>query len=208
MADNQLLATTEQPDFSAIMAKMDDVATGVQNLTKSFTGDKIDNILGPLGDLHEGEQSPASRPSSPTCRRSPPRLPQGKGTVGKLINEDALYNSAYATVTNLQDVTADDQGRPWRRRAAMVDQVNAGQGTIGKLVKDDTLYRETTAAMANVRQITDKINSGQGSVGKLVNDQEFYKNAKMSLQKLDKAMESLEDTGPLSLFGTVVSSLF
>jgi hypothetical protein len=29
----------------------------------------------------------------------------------------------------------------------------------------------------------------------------------VTLQKLDKATESLEDTGPLSLFGTLVSTL-
>jgi phospholipid/cholesterol/gamma-HCH transport system substrate-binding protein len=45
-------------------------------------------------------------------------------------------------------------------------------------------------------------------VGKLVNDQDFYKDAKLSLQKLDKATESLEDTGPLSLIGSVVTTLF
>jgi len=52
-----------------------------------------------------------------------------------------------------------------------------------------------------LNQILRKINQGQGTVGKLVNDQEFYKNAKLSLQKLDKAADGLEDTGPLSVIG-------
>ena len=90
----------------------------------------------------------------------------------------------------------------------MVDSVNAGQGTIGKLVKDETLYNETTASMTNLREILQKINQGQGSVGKLVNDQEFYRNAKLTLQKLDKATEGLEDQGPLSVLGIAVNSLF
>ena len=81
----------------------------------------------------------------------------------------------------------------------VVDQINAGQGTVGKLIKDDTLYRETTGSMSNLNQILTKMNTGQGTIGKVVNDQEFYKNAKLSLQKLDKATESLEDTGPLEL---------
>jgi phospholipid/cholesterol/gamma-HCH transport system substrate-binding protein len=70
------------------------------------------------------------------------------------------------------------------------------------------LYRETTVAMSNLRDILEKVNRGQGSVGKLVNDEEFYKNIKVSLQKLDKATEGLEDTGPLSILGTAVNSLF
>ena len=45
-------------------------------------------------------------------------------------------------------------------------------------------------------------------MGKLVNDQEFYKNAKLSLQKLDKAADGLEDTGPLSVIGTMMSNFF
>jgi phospholipid/cholesterol/gamma-HCH transport system substrate-binding protein len=89
----------------------------------------------------------------------------------------------------------------------VVDQINEGQGTVGKLVKDPTLYNETTAAMVNARQILEKVNQGQGSVGKLINDQEFYRNAKLTLQKLDKATEGLEDQGPLSVLGIAVNSL-
>ena len=87
-------------------------------------------------------------------------------------------------------------------------QVHDGEGTVGKLLTDDTLYKETVTSMSNLREILVKMNSGQGSVGKLINDQEFYRNAKLSLQKLDKATESLEDTGPLSVLGTAVNSLF
>ena len=100
----------------------------------------------------------------------------------------------------LQDA-ADEIKQTVAQARDVVDQINAGQGTVGKLVKDDTLYNETTASMTNLKEILAEDQSGQGSVGKLVNDQEFYKNAKLSLQKLDKATESLEDTGPLSLLG-------
>jgi len=75
-------------------------------------------------------------------------------------------------------------------------------------VNDDKLYRETTVAMSNAREILEKVNKGQGSVGKLVNDETFYKNIKVSLQKLDKATEGLEDQGPLSVLGIAVQSLF
>jgi phospholipid/cholesterol/gamma-HCH transport system substrate-binding protein len=88
-----------------------------------------------------------------------------------------------------------------------VDQINAGQGTVGKLVKDPTLYNETATAMTQAKEILQKVNQGQGSVGKLINDQEFYKNAKLTLQKLDKATEGLEDQGPLSVLGIAVNSL-
>ena len=47
-----------------------------------------------------------------------------------------------------------------------------------------------------------------GAIGKLVNEQEFYKNAKITLQKVDKATEGLEDQGPLSVLGILANNLF
>jgi phospholipid/cholesterol/gamma-HCH transport system substrate-binding protein len=205
MTPDSEIKTAEQPDLNALMAKLDDVASGVENLTKSFTGDKIDNLLGPFTDFMR-QNNPRLSAIIANMQAVSTQISEGKGTVGKLIYDDSLYNTAKTTVTNLQDAALEIKSTVVHARS-IVDQINAGQGTIGKLVKDDTLYRQTTGSMSNLNQILTKINSGQGTVGKLVNDQEFYKNAKLSLQKLDKATESLEDTGPLSLFGTVLSTL-
>jgi phospholipid/cholesterol/gamma-HCH transport system substrate-binding protein len=198
--------TTDQPDFGAIMKKIDNVATGVENLTKSFTGDKIDNLLGPFTEFLKANREPLTATIA-NIQAVSAQIAAGKGTVGRLINEDTLYNSALGAVTNLQD-TAGEIKLTVAEARKVVDEVNAGHGTVGKLVKDEALYREATASMANLREILEKVNKGQGTVGKLVNDQEFLKNAKMTLQKLDKATEGLEDQGPLSVLGIVVSKLF
>ena len=86
--------------------------------------------------------------------------------------------------------------------------VSRGEGTMGKLLHDEKLYTETTAAMTNLKEIMQKINNGQGSVGKLVNDESFLKNVKLTLQKVDKATEGLEDQGPLSIIGIFANGLF
>ncbi len=206
ITDGSDLVTTEQPDLSALMAKLDDVASGVQNLTKSFSGDKIDNILGPFTDFMK-QNNPRLSAIIANFQAISTQITEGKGTVGKLIYDDTLYASAQSSISNLNDTAAEIKTTVADARK-IVDQINSGQGTVGMLVKDDTLYKNASATMLNIREITDKINGGQGTVGKLVNDQEFYKNAKLSLQKLDKATEGLEDTGPLSLFGQIVTSLF
>jgi phospholipid/cholesterol/gamma-HCH transport system substrate-binding protein len=200
------IKTTEQPDLSALMAKLDDVASGVQNLTKSFTGDKIDNLLGPFTDFMR-QNNPRLSAIIANVQAVSTQITEGKGTVGKLIYDDALYKTVGDTMSNFQGVALEIKGTVARAQT-IVDQINAGQGTVGKLVKDDALYRQTTGSMSNLNEILIKINSGQGTIGKVVNDQEFYRNAKLTLQKVDKATESLEDTGPLSLFGSVISTLF
>lgn len=206
LENDQYVTTAEQPDLSAMMAKIDDVATGVQNLTRSFTGVKIDQLLGPLINFVQESKDPLTQTIS-NLQAVSEQVREGKGTVGRLLYDDSLYNSASQVITNLQD--ASDQIKLTIADARkVVDQVNAGQGTVGKLLHDETLYHETTESMTNLKEILQKINRGQGSVGKLINDQEFYKNAKLTLQKLDAATEGLEDQGPLSVLGTAVSKLF
>jgi phospholipid/cholesterol/gamma-HCH transport system substrate-binding protein len=205
-APGTVLSTSEQPDLSAMMAKLDNVASGVENLTKSFTGDKIDNLLGPFTDFLKANRVPLTAAIA-NLQAVSSQIAQGKGSVGKMIYDESLYNSAYAAVTNLDD-TASAIKITVADARKVVDQVNAGQGTVGKLLHDEALYRETTDSMSTLKEILQKINQGQGTIGKVVNDQELYRNAKLTLQKLDQATEGLEDQGPLSVLGTVVSKLF
>lgn len=204
--DGAVLRTEEQPDLSAIMTKLDNVASGVQNITKSFTGEKLDNLLGPLINVLQDNREPL-RNTLANLSTISSQITSGRGSVGKLIYDESLYHSAVTTVSNLQ--TATDEIRITVADARnTLDQVNAGQGSVGKLLKDDKLYLETLAMITNLREISQKINNGQGSVGKLVNDQEMVRYIKMTLQKVDKATEGLEDQGPLSVLGIVVNNLF
>ena len=210
VSEGAVLKTEEQPDLSAIMAKIDNVATGVENLTRSFTGDKIDNLLGPFTDFIKANRAPLTATIA-NLQSISSQIAQGQGTIGKLIYDDSLYNSASTTVANLQTNLTDMSAEIKLTLAdarKVIDQANSGQGTIGKLLQDEALYRETTDSMTNLKEILQKVNRGEGSVGKLVNDQEFYKNAKLTLQKLDKATEGLEDQGPLSVLGIIVNNLF
>ena len=208
-----LLETEEQADLNSLMVRLQNVATGVEGLTKNFSGENFSNLLGPFTDFLK-ENNPRLSAILGNMQTISTRIVNGDGTVGRLINEDTLYASTVHTVSNLnsrineaQPLFADlkltlDQTK------GVVAQVNEGQGTIGKLIKDETLYRETTTAMVNLREVLQKINQGQGSVGQLVNDPGFINNAKLTLQKVEKATEGLEDQGPLSVLGIAVQSLF
>ncbi len=204
--DGAVLATEEQADLTSLMSRLDNAAAGVENLTKSFTGDKIDNLFGPITDFLKQNSAPLHA-SLTNIESITGQIASGQGTVGRLIYSNELYAAAMTTVTNLQDAATDVKATIADAKDILRD-VKAGKGTIGKLVTDDTLYNETTGTMTNLHQIMLKINHGDGTVGKLINDQEFYRNAKLTLQKLDKATEGLEDQGPLSVLGSAANSLF
>jgi len=204
--DNTHLPTREQADMNAIMQRLDNVASGVENLTKSFSGDKIDNILGPLTDFFKQNSSQVSATLT-NLKVISSQVAEGKGTIGKMIMEENLYSSSLTTVSNLQFATEDMRVAIGDARAAL-SEARTGKGTLGKLLTDDSLYMGASGSMSNLNDILSKVNRGDGSVGKLVNKDEFYQNAKLTLQKLDKATESLEDQGPISVLGSLFSALY
>lgn len=191
-----VLTSVEQPDLGAIMAKLDEAAAGIKRVGDSFSGDKIDNLLGPLTDFVKQNSAPITATIA-NVKNVTSQIAAGQGTIGKLVYDPTLYNTAVSTVSNLQDTAISVRTE--------VNKISSGQGTIGKLLTDDTLYKATTSSMTNLNSILKKINQGEGTVGTLVNNKEFYNNAKLSLQKLDKAADSLEDTGPLSVIGIMAN---
>lgn len=229
-----VIQTEEMPDINAIMKKLDNVAGGIENLTKSFSGDSIQNVLGPLTDFLK-QNNPKITSILGDVQVVTANIREGKGTMGRFMTDDQLYSEAVETLSGLKQTATDAKGLLTDAKASLarvtgtfdeakgifgdlkltlegarktVDQVNSGQGTLGLLLHDTSLYTNSTAAMVNLRQIFEKINRGEGSAGMLVNDPGFYDNAKMTLQKIDKATEGLEDTGPLSILGTAVNRLF
>jgi phospholipid/cholesterol/gamma-HCH transport system substrate-binding protein len=204
--NNTLIKSEEQPDISMLMARLDKVASGIERATESISGESFEKLLAPLTDFVK-ENSPRLTAILSNIKIISTQVAEGKGTVGRLINEDILYQSALAAVTNLND-TASEIKVIVSQAKNVVSDINEGKGTLGKLAKDEALYTETATAMRNIREIFERINHGQGSIGKLINDESLYKNARLSLQKLDKATEGLEDQGPLSVLGIVLNSLF
>lgn len=128
------------------------------------------------------------------------RLERGEGSMGKLLKQDDLYDQGIAAVKGMND--------SMKNFSEIAQRINKGEGTAGKLVNDPALYNELRETVTNLKEITRKINEGQGTVGKLVNDDKLYRDAISTLKKTEKAMEGLQDTGPISVIGSVIGTLF
>ena len=200
------LTTYEQPDLSALVSKLEGVAGGIKKMTDNFSDANLNELLVPFTDFLK-ESKPRIMGILTNTETISQRIVSGGGTVGKLINDDTLHAAALATVTNL-NTTATDINAAINEARAIVQDIADGKGTIGKLAKDEAVYAQLAEAVTNLKEILQKINQGQGSVGKLVNDESLFKNAKMTLQKLDKATEGLEDQGPLTVIGIMANNLF
>src|SRR5260370_3442458 len=74
----------DQPDLNAILKKLENAASGVERLTGSFTGDTIDNVLGPLRDILKANRAPITATIS-NLQSISTQIADGTGTVGKLF---------------------------------------------------------------------------------------------------------------------------
>ena len=155
------------------------------------------------------------------------RLEEGEGTLGRLLSDPSLYDNLNRTASNFSDITEQvksgkgtlgklvnderlyaDSANAMANVRTVTDKVVSGEGTLGKLVSDDELYREVREGAGHINSITKKIDEGQGTLGRLINEEDLYRDAKTTLHKVEKTVDGMGDTGPLSALGVVLGTLF
>jgi phospholipid/cholesterol/gamma-HCH transport system substrate-binding protein len=168
------LPSLEPTDLNKILTKLDSAIGSIDSALGAFSGfgdkeDGIKNIVSNLDIVLED-------------------LAEGKGTLGKLIKDDELYNDTTVAMKNLKNITA---------------KLNDSGGTFGKLVNDDQLYDQATEAATELNEILKKVNDGEGTLGLLVNDDSLYYDAKDTVIKVEKGVDTLEDLAPLGVIGAI-----
>jgi len=89
------------------------------------------------------------------------QIQAGKGTLGKVIYDQALYNRVNQVADDMRELVA---------------RVNRGEGTIGKLMSDETLYNRTVASIDRLNKVLDEVQSGKGTLAKFINDPSVFDN--------------------------------
>ena len=137
---------------------------------------------------------------------------KGKGTLGKLINDDKVYTELQRTVSTMSELadgikqgkgsvgklltdktTADELERSLKNVESLTAQLNSGEGSVGKLLKDDSFANSLTATTDSLQALVAKINRGEGSVGKAMTDTALYDQMSSITDRLDKLVTSLNN---------------
>src|SRR5271157_2152339 len=104
------------------------------------------------------------------------QIQSGKGSAGKLIYDQTLYNRL--------NKTADSVDR-------MVTRVDQGQGTLGKLMADETLYNNTVATIDRLNKAIDDMQHGPGSLAKFVSDPSVYNNVNHLVTQANSLVDNI-----------------
>jgi phospholipid/cholesterol/gamma-HCH transport system substrate-binding protein len=168
-------------------------------------GDMVAELKTPLKDTIEGakkvftdlsnhsEQISANLDKTiENARQITDDLKAGKGTIGKLLTEEQLYDDLKAAVADLRKIAADASGgggtidvllhdkevaADLKKTVANIRSVSedleAGRGTMGKLFKDDTLYNRIDSAVQEFGRLATDAREKKGLLGKIIYDEEF-----------------------------------
>jgi len=96
------------------------------------------------------------------------QVQKGRGTIGKLLADQELYNHLNSTAAKFD---------------AMASNVQAGQGTLGKLVTSDELYTKVNSTVGNLNDVVGAVKDQKGTIGKLVYDPTAYDSIKGLAEK-------------------------
>jgi phospholipid/cholesterol/gamma-HCH transport system substrate-binding protein len=107
----------------------------------------------------------------------------GEGTLGRVINDEALYESL--------DSAVKDTRATMVRLQTTVDRINQGKGSAGKLLNDPTLYNNLNKTVAQLEAISADIKAGRGTAGKFVTDEALYAETKGAVTELRKSAEKI-----------------
>ena len=103
---------------------------------------------------------------------------EGKGTVGRLFTDEALYNNLNATIRDTED---------------LMQQIKSGRGSAGKLLYDEALYNNANEITVNLRKISEDIRAGRGSAGKFISSDEMYNKVNRLADRVNHSMDQIDN---------------
>ena len=135
---------------------------------------------------------------------------QGKGTLGKFLNDPALYNETVGIATEAQQLLTDarkgggtlskllydpslynELQSPIKRFNVILGELQSGKGTAGKLMRDPALYDEATGTVKQIRDLLADLQSGKGTAGKLIVDDQIERRLTALIDKLNNTVDRI-----------------
>jgi phospholipid/cholesterol/gamma-HCH transport system substrate-binding protein len=228
LQDGDSVETREATDIAAMLQNISElagdirVAVGNFNANQEKLASQIDDILGEnrenirktvasLSRIVTNNED-AIRETIENLRVAGPQLKEaaesvnsiakkiesGEGTIGKLVQDDSLYNDMKELSSNLKEASA-----------TVTRVVGANEENIRETMAS---LREATpkleASMERIDRLTEKIENGEGTLGKLVQDDTLYKEATRMFKESRHAAEDVREQVPIITFTSVLFGAF
>lgn len=102
---------------------------------------------------------------------------EGKGTVGRLFNDEALYNNLNATIRDAEE---------------LAQQIKSGKGSAGKFIYDESLYNNANDISANLKKLSADLAAGRGSAGRFLQSDEIYNKINRIADRVNHSVDQID----------------
>jgi phospholipid/cholesterol/gamma-HCH transport system substrate-binding protein len=104
------------------------------------------------------------------------KINEGPGTISRILNDEALYDSLNSAVIDTQ---------------AVIRQIRSGQGTAGKFINDPAVYNNVNDLALRLNDIAEGLRKGRGTAGKLLTDDALYVRINNIADRVDASVSDL-----------------
>jgi len=204
------IKTRDSVDMNEVIAKLGSLGDRLEQVAteigKNLGGGANGNLFARIDKLVT-DNGPKLTETIGNLQAITAKIRDGDGTIGRLVNDPKLHDELLASIGEIKGAAADVRGFVANAQS-IVDQVKSGKGALGALVSDEQAGSNLRTAMKNFRDISDKLNSGQGTLGRLISDDSLFRDAQGTLSKVNRAVDSMSDQGPITAVGVAANSLF
>jgi phospholipid/cholesterol/gamma-HCH transport system substrate-binding protein len=146
----------------AISDKFGSLASDLQ-ATLSSSDNSVGKLLNDKGALYDDVRGIVTQANGVVTQINTvvDGINTGKGTLGQLAQNPALYDDSRQILTDLHQLLAG---------------IQSGQGTVGKLISTDQFGDEIKTTLTRVDALLDKMNNGPGTVARLLNDPSLFED--------------------------------
>lgn len=176
--------------YGKINGIADELRDGSKQLKKILSRNEegINKIVDGLS-----EAAPEMRKAVKTIQDIAKRIGEGKGTMAKLINDDALFNDLKEAVASVKSFT---------------QKLDKGEGAIARLVNDKDMADEFRKTIHSLQVITERIEKGDNTLGKLTKEKDIYVELKKLLKDAQEAVRGVKEQIPVGTFTGILLSAF
>lgn len=206
------IRTKSSPDLNAVMSQIGDLGKKLEGAIGNLGGALSGDGTGGPGIIQKVDQLVTEnreniQKTTANLQAITDKVNKGEGTLGKLVNDPKLYTDLQSTLAEIKGGAAEAKTFVANAQA-IIDEVKKGKGAIGALVYDEKAAADLKASIANFRAMSDKLAKGEGTLGKLISDDTMLRDAQAIMKKADRALDGLDDTGPITALGVVSRGLF
>lgn len=206
------IKTKVTPDLNAVMSQIGDLGKKLEGALGNLGGALSGDGKGGPGIIQKVDQLVTENrenivKTTANLQQITDKVNKGEGTLGRLINDPKLHDELVTTITEIK-ASANEAKTFIANAQAIVAEVKAGKGAVGALIYDQKAADDLKASIANFRTVSDKLSKGEGTLGKLISDDTILRDAQAIMKKADRALDGLDDTGPITAVGVVSRGLF